>query len=476
MRSGASLGSALRHWAAWFLHAEDPARGTGDPTFLPDAEDLRRLLDDAVSATGVPGAAVSVVVDGIAVNAAVGVRSLDEYFPLDESALFEPLGLTRLAVAGVVHELAGTGTLDLDDPIERWLPELGGCKAGESVSLAHLLSHTSGYVGENPADLDKLFLYSWDEFAAFFRSTPRARAAGTAFGLVESEYAALGEVVRRASGADVLDLAGEMFFERLPPAPGSDDSEAADRIVPGHAFMPFEGGFAVIDPARPCGFWAPSLLAPAMTTERMARLAELLLVRPSSPARGPALAERAIRLPTQVRGAHCAEVPQSFGLGCGAFAPGVLGVSSAGMGQCGAVRALPERGVSLAVSLHCDAPRVRDGIVAEVLELVADVKPPEAAIRMDLDRPVEEFEGIYRAAHWQTLEVSREGDRLRVGNGYNPWLPVERAGQATMLDILDPRTCALAAGSENWAIGFFPDPYDGRPCLMSGLSAFTRIE
>ena len=146
------------------------------------------------------------------------------------------------------------------------------------------------------------------------------------------------------------------------------------------------------------------------------------------------------------------------------------------MGQCGAVRALPERGVSLAVSLHCDAPRVRDGIVGEVLELVADVKPPEAATRIDLDRPVEEFEGIYRAAHWQTLEVSREGDRLRVGNGYNPWLPVEHAGQATTLDILDPRTCALAAGSENWAVGFFPDPSDGRPCLMSGLSAFTRIE
>jgi len=473
MDSGSPLGKTLRRWAAGLLHAEDPARkASSDVPILPAPEELDLLLEDVVSTTGVPGAALSVVVDGETVSAAAGVRSVDGYFPLDESALFEPLGLTKLAVGGVVHELAGAGTLDLDDPVVRWLPELGG--AGDGILVAHLLSHTSGYVGENPANLDKVFRYPWDEFAAFFRGTPRAHAPGTAFGLVESEYAVLGEVVRRAAGAGVLDLAGEMFFGRLPPEPADHDPETAGRTVPGH--LPFEGAFTAVEPVRPCGFWAPSLLAPAMTTGRMARLAELLLVRPASPCRSPALAERAVRLPAQLRGAHCAEVPEWFGLGCGGFGAGVLGLSTEGMGQCGAVRALPERGVALAAALNCQAPRVRDDLVAEVLGIVADVDPPTAPGRIDLDRPADEFVGVYRAAHWQTLEVSRDGGQLRVANGYNPWLPVERTAEAATLEIPDPRTCALAAGSEDWSLGFFADPSDGRPCLMAGLSAFARME
>ncbi len=434
------------------------------------------MIEDVVSSAGVPGAALSVVVDGRAVNVATGVRSMDAYHPLHESALFEPLGLTKLAVAGVVHELARAGTLGLVDPIERWLPELAGRETGKDISIGHLLSHTSGYVGENPADLDNLFHYPWEGFAAYFRSTPQAHVPGTVFDLVESEYAVLGEVVRRSAGDEALDLAGEMLFERLPSTRCDDDPEAAGGTVPGHAFTPFEGGFSAIAGDRPCGFWAPSLLGPAMTTEQMARLAELVLVPPASPNCYPGLAKRVVRLPVQLRGARCAEVPQSFGLGWGEFVPGVIGLSSEGMGQCNAVRVLPERSISLAVVLNCQAPHVRDDIVAEILAMAGGVELSTPASRIELDRPAEQFEGVYRAAHWQTLQVSREGDGLRVTNGYNPWLPVEHTAAGAMLNILDPRICALAEGSEDWSLGFFPDPSTGRPCLMAGLSAFAKIE
>ncbi len=476
MSSRLQLGSAFRRWGTGLRKSEDHAKGAGGSALLPEAGELRRLLDDAILASGVPGAALSVVVDGTAVNATAGVRSVDEYFPLLESARFECLGLTRLAVAGVVHKLADAGTLGLDDPIERWLPELAGREAGEGISVAHLLSHTSGYLGENPANLDKLFHYPWDEFVAFFGSTPQAYEPGTTFGVVESEYAMIGEAVRRAAGDDALNLAGEMLLKGLSPATGDDDPGAAGGNVPGHTFMPFEGGFAVVDPAPPCGFWAPSLLAPAMTTELMARLAELLLVRPGSLGCRPALAKRLVPLPAQMRGVRCAETPGSFGLGCGEFAPGVFGLSSEGMGQCNAVRAVPDRGVSLAVALHCHAPRLRDKIAADALALVADVEPVPTADRIELDRPAEEFEGVYRAAHWQTLRVTLDGDRLHVANGYNPWLPVDQAAVGATLDILDPRTCAFAEGSEDWSLGFFSHPNTGTPCLMVGLSAFARME
>ena len=192
MDSGFPLGKTLRRWAAGLLHAEDPARkASSDVPILPAPEELDLLLEDVVSTTGVPGAALSVVVDGETVSAAAGVRSVDGYFPLDESALFEPLGLTKLAVGGVVHELAGAGTLDLDDPVVRWLPELGG--TGDGISVAHLLSHTSGYVGENPANLDKVFRYPWDEFAArscagrrvpaFWTSRARCSSGGSRWNL-----------------------------------------------------------------------------------------------------------------------------------------------------------------------------------------------------------------------------------------------------------------------------------------------------
>lgn len=473
MGSESSIRRTVRRWVGEFVNAPDPAQAEPTSRLQVDRGQLVRLLEDTISATGIPGISVSLIVDDAAVNASAGLRSMGQYFALEDTDVFEPFGLTGLFVAGVIHELARAGELGLDVPIARLLPDLGHRDAGDSTTVGHLLSHTGGYLAENPADLDRMYAYTWDKFAAFYRLTPQIFAPGTVFNSADSGYAMLCEIVQRVVGDDPMTLADDMFSTQLALSKPQEPAAA----VRGHAFLPDERGFEIVDVPRPCGFWSSSLLGPPMSPETMARLAGLLL-------NGDTLASTAsadlrmpvVQLPDQLRGTRCAEWPFSFGLGCGQFDSGGYGLSTSGMGQCAAVRVLPELTASLAVALNCHAPHVRDRVVADLVEMLTGEHRPPLLSHMEVEFPFDELVGVYRSAQWDTLQVSLDGERMRIANGYNPWVPVERTVSGASLAILDQRTCALADGLEDWSVGFFGNPIDGGPCLMSGLSAYVKVE
>jgi D-alanyl-D-alanine carboxypeptidase len=111
-----------------------------------EKDTVRRAIVAAVAAlpdeAGVPGAAVSLRVDGRPLlTTGVGHRNLGRTVPLDAAARFYIYSVSKPLLAATVLRLAEQDRLALDDPIETILPEI---LLDVPVSLRHLLNHTGG--------------------------------------------------------------------------------------------------------------------------------------------------------------------------------------------------------------------------------------------------------------------------------------------------------------------------------------------
>jgi methyl acetate hydrolase len=119
------------------------------------------LLGRAVSAGEVPGVAAMVTSrDKMLYAGAFGKRMLGGDAPMDLDTVCWLASLTKGLVAVGAMQLVERGVLDLNQPVQRWLPELGQARVLEGfdeegrprlrvpkhhITLVHLLTHTAGF-------------------------------------------------------------------------------------------------------------------------------------------------------------------------------------------------------------------------------------------------------------------------------------------------------------------------------------------
>jgi CubicO group peptidase (beta-lactamase class C family) len=117
----------------------------------PDAV-LRRRLDHALDRTladeRMVGAVVLVAQDGeLRYARAVGLADREAGTPMREDALFRLSSVTKPIVAAAAMRLVAAGSIALDEPVARWLPEFRPALPDGTpavITLRHLLSHTAG--------------------------------------------------------------------------------------------------------------------------------------------------------------------------------------------------------------------------------------------------------------------------------------------------------------------------------------------
>ncbi len=107
-------------------------------------------LPDVVEATTkqfqIPGVAVGMFADGQEVYACHGVTSLDNPLPVDTDTLYVLGSLTKPYTATMLMRLIAEGKVELDAPVQRYVPELRlkDEQAANKITVLHLLNHTSG--------------------------------------------------------------------------------------------------------------------------------------------------------------------------------------------------------------------------------------------------------------------------------------------------------------------------------------------
>ena len=165
-------------------------------------DSLCRILTGAVADSAFPGA-YAIVGDSRGVLARVGAGRIDwgRRAPApDQHTLWDLASLTKVvATTTAAAQLVERGKLDLDAPVQRYLPEWTG-PGKDGVTVRHLLTHTSGLPSFRPYDRET---QNPDSLASLLFGTQLERAVGER--MVYSDIGAfvLGEIVERVSGEEL---------------------------------------------------------------------------------------------------------------------------------------------------------------------------------------------------------------------------------------------------------------------------------
>jgi CubicO group peptidase (beta-lactamase class C family) len=164
----------------------------------------------------VPGAAVLVLRDGQpVVRASYGLADLEAGTPATPETNYRLASVTKQFTAASILLLAEDGRLTLDDRGHTWLPSLP--KAAETLTIRHLLTHTSGLIDYEDVMPESLAAQLHDADALRLLETQDRTyfRPGTGYRYSNSGYALLALIVQRASGKTFAKFLRERIFQPL---------------------------------------------------------------------------------------------------------------------------------------------------------------------------------------------------------------------------------------------------------------------
>lgn len=188
------------------------------------------------------GACVAVAVIDKAVSRAVVCADPKAPRAIDADSAFEIGSVSKTFTGVLLAELVAAGTLGLDDPLQRFLPE--GVRApafeGQAITLRHLLTHTSGLPSFPPGwpVPDPRNPYRAIDEAALFAALGKAtltRAPGSRFEYANFGAMLLSWVVSQAADKPFDALVAERVFRPLGMRHSFvGDAPTGVALAPGH--------------------------------------------------------------------------------------------------------------------------------------------------------------------------------------------------------------------------------------------------
>lgn len=196
------------------------------PAFAP----VSKLINDAIAAEKLPGAVILVGHDGdIAFRHAYGSRKIASEpgldglpapaEPMTEDTIFDLASLTKvLATATVVMQLHEQGKVQVDDPIQQYLPDFNtnNDPRRAQVTVRMLLTHTSGETGDVQLK-DPWGLERTDKAEGIHRAliTPLESGPGEGFRYSDINFILLGAMIEKVTGQAEDVYAAEHVFAPL---------------------------------------------------------------------------------------------------------------------------------------------------------------------------------------------------------------------------------------------------------------------
>ncbi|MDM4768168.1 serine hydrolase domain-containing protein [Pelomonas sp. SE-A7] len=174
-------------------------------------------IEAMIAAEQMPGGQFWVEREGQSYHRAYGRRAL---LPTpeasDEATVYDAASLTKVVVTTpLVQLLREQGLLDLEAPLQRYLPGCGG-EAWGAITLRHLLTHTAGLpAGMSAKRADGEFWTGKDGALQQACSQPLKAAPGTEFRYSDISFILLGLIVERVGGAPLDQQARQRLFAPL---------------------------------------------------------------------------------------------------------------------------------------------------------------------------------------------------------------------------------------------------------------------
>jgi CubicO group peptidase (beta-lactamase class C family) len=164
----------------------------------------------------VPGVAVDVLRDGQRELHAYGLTSIETEQLVRPDTLFQIGSISKVYTATLIMRLVDEGKLALDEPVITYLPDLklADAQARETITLRHLLSHTSGLFGDYFDDFG-LGDDALSRAIATFDKLRQQVPPGALWTYCNTGFGLTGAIVERVTGQPFETAMRERLFKPL---------------------------------------------------------------------------------------------------------------------------------------------------------------------------------------------------------------------------------------------------------------------
>jgi CubicO group peptidase (beta-lactamase class C family) len=203
--------------------------------------DLDRLFMQFMADRHVPGAAWGVIVDGQLAHVVTnGFRDVESKAPVDAFTVFRIASMTKSFTAMSILKLRDEGKLSLDDPAERYVPEMAGMTYSSTdapkITVRHLLSHAGGFPEDNPWG-DRQLADTDEQLSRMLRGgIPFSNVPGVAYEYSNLGFAILGRIVTNVSKIKYEDYVAANILRPLGMSATTlePSTVAANRLAHGY--------------------------------------------------------------------------------------------------------------------------------------------------------------------------------------------------------------------------------------------------
>lgn len=467
------------------------------PALSPDGSIIRKKalnaahwqqrLSELAGAHKVPGATLGILRLGEEpVLASHGVLNINTGVETTDDSVFQIGSISKVWTATVIMQLVDEGKLDLDAPIIDVVPEfrVADAEVSKSVTMRHLLTHTSGIDGDVFTDAgrgdDCL-----EKYVDALSEVKQIHPIGATFSYCNSGFALMGRVIEKLTGLNWDDALRDRLFTPLGLKHTMTLPEEAllHRAAAGHVGADENG------PILATTWSIPRSLGPAGIIDASAadvlEFARMHLQDGLAADGTRILSAESAELMTM----HQTDVPDpyvlgdSWGLGWIRFDWGgkrLYGHDGNTIGQAAFLRILPEDGV--AVTLLTNGGNTRDlyielyneifGELAEI-SIPGSFGPPAVPYTGDMSP----YLGTYERSS-VVLEVFMEEEAARMRRTVSGVLaesvpnPVE---EYSLTPVSDGQFALRAPGSQGWlSLVFYALP-TGEQYVHFGARATPRV-
>ena len=192
-----------------------------------DFENLEGFILEKMSKTKIPGLSIAIAEGDETIYArGFGFRNLSSGLSATPRTLYGIGSVTKSFTALAILQLAEDGKINLDDPVEKYIPVKLGT-FGENVSIHHLLTHSSGVPALAYAEafirgvlgLDHHWLpvAGPEDIIVFMRDAEKwaVSGAGENFFYLNEGYVLLGYIISKLSGISYEEYIRKRILEPL---------------------------------------------------------------------------------------------------------------------------------------------------------------------------------------------------------------------------------------------------------------------
>ncbi len=211
-----------------------PAMAQGQAVLPTDkTAKIEAAITTLMSSKGIPGLSIAIVSDKqLRWQRGYGIADLENSVPAKAATVYRIASVAKPITAVAVMQLVERGKLDLDAPIQKYVPTFPTKQW--PITTRQLLGHLSGVRNYRPnEELSTRFYSSLTEALNIFKDDPLDFEPGTKYSYTTYGYTLLGTVIEGASGMSYIDYMRENVFK--PAKMSHTQADNVYDIIPNRA-------------------------------------------------------------------------------------------------------------------------------------------------------------------------------------------------------------------------------------------------